>query len=38
MISGTGSRSTRNVRALPVVYAKQEPLPTAATRRAQLGF
>jgi ferredoxin len=24
--------------ALPVVYAKQEPLPTAAARRTQLGF
>jgi len=23
---------------LPLVYTKQDPLPTAATRRAQLGF
>jgi ferredoxin len=24
--------------ALPVVYAKQDPLPTAAARRAELGY
>jgi ferredoxin len=30
--------NAERARALPVVYAKQEPLPTAAARRAQLGF